>query len=164
MDIVNFFEKVEGTWFSQRTTHQIADQRSQTGQITLEIAPIAPDGRAVADLCHRCEAHPDQAVAALQISPENGPTALLVVLKGDRPDGGIFLSQSNGEAPTQGQYTLADEVLTLTHETDGLRAQERLWYLNPNLRMRTCLVDQPDGTQLATFCSEIRRGVTRAAS
>ncbi|MEM1281081.1 MAG: phycobiliprotein lyase, partial [Cyanobacteria bacterium P01_H01_bin.152] len=33
----------------------------------------------------------------------------------------------------------------------------RLWYMNPNLRMRTNLVKRADGFQMASFCSEIRR-------
>ena len=164
MDIVNFFEKVEGTWFSQRTIHQISTQQSQTGQITLEITRLTADAAPVAALCDKFAADPAQTVAALQTRPEGGEAALLVALKGDSDSEGAFLSQAADGSLIQGQYRLENEVLTLESEVQGLRSQERLWYLNPNLRMRTCIVNQPDGSQLASFCSEIRRGVTRAAS
>jgi hypothetical protein len=164
MDIVNFFEKVEGTWFSQRTIHQISTQQSQTGQTTLEITCLPADAAPVTTLCQKLAADSAQVVAALQTLPEGGDAAVLVALKGDSDSDGLFLSQAADGSLGQGQYRLEDEVLTLVSEGQGLRSEERLWYLNPNLRMRTCIVNQPDGTQLASFCSEIRRGVTRAAS
>ncbi|MEB3269411.1 MAG: phycobiliprotein lyase [Leptolyngbya sp.] len=163
MDIVNFFESVEGTWFSQRTIHQVSTQQSQTGQTTLAITRLSPDAAPVKTLCEKFAADPTQTVMALEMRPEGGDPAVLVALHGDGSSG-PFLSHTPDGGMTQGEYRLEDDVLTLVSEVQGMKAEERLWYLNPNLRMRTCLVDQPDGTQLAAFCSEIRRGVTRSAS
>ncbi|MGD1906556.1 MAG: phycobiliprotein lyase [Leptolyngbyaceae cyanobacterium] len=173
MDIVNFFERAEGTWFSQRTTHFIQGQPSQTGQATLEITALAADAPAVATLCQNLGADPNTVLLALQIQqegrldgtppmPQTSVTTFVVFKSADAT--GQFLSQTGTEAPVQGQYELAEEVLTLVTESDQLHSEERIWYLNPNLRMRTSFATLKDGFQLASFCSEIRRGVTRAAS
>jgi hypothetical protein len=173
MDIVNFFERTEGTWFSQRTTHFIQGQPSQTGQTTLEMTTLATDAPVIAALCQQFAADPAAVLLALQIeqggrldgSPQvqQQSTTLFVVMK-PTENGGQFFSQTGSEAPTQGQYQLDEEVLTLITDTDQLHTEERIWYLNPNLRMRTSFATLSDGFQLASFCSEIRRGVARAAS
>jgi hypothetical protein len=120
MDIVNFFEKVEGTWFSQRTIHQISTQQSQTGQTTLEITRLPADAAPVTTLCQKLAADSAQVVAALQTLPEGGDAAVLVALKGDSDSDGLFLSQAADGSLGQGQYRLEDEVLTLVSE--GARA------------------------------------------
>lgn len=164
MDIVNFFENVAGTWFSQRTTHCLPAQTSHTGQTVLEMTTLESTAATVAQICQQGAVAPSQVLVALQVTYEGGTPSTLVILEPEPGNCGQFLNQ-RGTAPiTQGSYTLADEVLTLSSTGAEGQIQERLWYMNPNLRMRTCLVDQADGSQLATFCSEIRRGVTRTAS
>ncbi|MDA0267730.1 MAG: phycobiliprotein lyase [Cyanobacteria bacterium] len=177
MDIVNFFERAEGSWFSQRTTHFIQGQPSQTGQTTLDLIPLATEAPEIVPLCQHFGADPTDVLLALRISQEGGqggglygnpPTqqggnTLFVVMKAVEAMG-QFLSQIGNEPPTEGQYHLNEEVLTLVTDTAQLHSEERIWYLNPNLRMRTSFATLSDGFQLASFCSEIRRGVPRAAS
>ncbi|MDB9528334.1 phycobiliprotein lyase [Oscillatoria sp. CS-180] len=169
MDIVNFFEKVEGIWFSQRTTHFSPDQPSQTGQTLLQITRVNLSESRVVDLCQQASANPDEAVVALLIQQESqqstyrtsapvaqGPT-LLIGFKSEDEASGKFLSQTGQEAIVPGHYQLKDEVLTFTIRTDEFQSDERIWYMNPNLRMRTSLVKRADGFQMSSFCSELRR-------
>jgi hypothetical protein len=69
--------------------------------------------------------------------------------------------QDRGDGNSQkisGRYiTGSDDVLTLITESEDLYAEERLWYLIPNLRLRTSVVKRANGFTLASFCSEIRR-------
>jgi hypothetical protein len=170
MDIVNFFEKVEGTWFSQRTIHFVPEQPSQTGQTTLQISRLSLDDPQVVALCDRSTPQNQVAIAALRIEQTGStstygagtaapstPTTVLVILKSEQPDIGTFLSQTAQESPLTGHYTLQDEVLTLKVQTDNWQSEERIWFMNPNLRMRTTVVQGQDGFQMASFCSEIRR-------
>lgn len=169
MDIVNFFEKVEGTWFSQRTTHFAPDRPSQTGQTTLQINRLAPAASEVAALCNQVAADPNAVIFALTIqqagqastygggSAAPARTTTLVGLKSEDELAGQFVSQTEQETPIAGRYQLEAEVLTLVVNNDEFHSEERLWYMNPNLRMRTSLLKRADGFQMASFCSEIRR-------
>ena len=169
MDIVNFFETVEGTWFSQRTTHFSPDQPSQTGQTTLHVTRLEPTEAPVVELCQRVSVNADLAIFAYAIVQEGQAklygggttspkrTTTLVGLASDDGSSGQFLSQTDQEPAVSGQYQLEDDVLTLNIATDQFQSYERLWYMNPNLRMRFSLVKSADGFNMASFCSEIRR-------
>ncbi|MEL6381822.1 MAG: phycobiliprotein lyase [Cyanobacteria bacterium J06626_18] len=169
MDIVNFFETVEGTWFSQRTTHFSLGQPSQTGQTMLNITRLSADNPQVIALCEQFAAVPSKTVFALSIQQEGQAsiygsakvspqrTTVFVGLKSEEAATGQFLSQTDAEPAVAGQYRLQEEVLLLTTVTDELQSEERLWFMNPNLRMRTTLLKRADGLQMASFCSEIRR-------
>lgn len=174
MDTANFFEKLEGTWFSQRTTHVVAAQPSQVGQCTLAMTRLAADDPSVISLCKQFTLDAQKTVFAFRIEQESRlgtetqPTCRATVMVGLQSDvvgSGPFLTQTERESAIAGQYHVSPEaVLTLITETDQLRSEERLWFLNPNLRMRTSLVKRADGLQISSFCSEIRRMVTQPAS
>ncbi|RZM81902.1 phycobiliprotein lyase [Leptolyngbya iicbica] len=169
MSIVNFFETVEGTWFSQRTTHFAPGQPSQTGQATLKIARVETSDARVTALCQQCNADANAAIFAYTIQQEGQAslygsgaatpprTTLMVGLKSDDDCSGQFFSQTDREPAIAGKYCLEGEVLTLSVRNEEFQSDERLWYMNPNLRMRTSLVKRADGYQMASFCSEIRR-------
>lgn len=169
MDIVNFFETVDGKWFSQRTTHFALGQPSQTGQTTLTITRLEPSDGAVQALCEQCAADSSSVLFAFTIQQEEqastygsaqaapASTTILVGLKSEDGRSGPFLSRTEQEPAVTGQYQLEDEILTLMVKTDEFQSEERLWYMNPNLRMRTSLVQRSDGFKMASFCSEIRR-------
>ncbi|MGF1524965.1 MAG: phycobiliprotein lyase [Leptolyngbyaceae cyanobacterium] len=169
MDIVNFFETVEGTWFSQRTTHFLPVQPSQTGQTLLNITHLQADDPQVVALCEKFTADPSKIVFALCIQQEGQAqiygsaqaqpqrTTVFVGLKSEAAAAGKFLSQTDAEPAVTGQYRFEEEVLLLNTLTDELQSEERLWFMNPNLRMRTTLLKRADGLQMASFCSEIRR-------
>jgi hypothetical protein len=169
MSIVNFFETVEGTWFSQRTTHFEPGRPSQTGQTTLQIERVGSDHSSVTALCEEVTADAGNTAFALVIHQEGQAstygsgsaspkrTTVLIGLKSDDEYSGQFFSKTEQEPAVAGHYQLEDEVLSLNIQNDEFESQERLWYMNPNLRMRTSLVKRADGLQMASFCSEIRR-------
>ncbi len=168
MDIVSFFDTIAGTWFSQRTTHTLPDHQSHTSQTTLEMILLEGNDPSVGVLCRGAGVDPATVIAALQVTPEGEASTVMAVLVPIAGTGAIiqgrFLSQGEAGVVAQGDYTLQGDVLTLASRQGDRQVEERIWYLNPNLRMRTCLVNPGQADQLATFCSEIRRGVTRAAA
>ena len=168
MEIVNFFEKMAGRWFSQRTTHALSTQQSKAGKSDLEVEFLPPDNADVQQLCqeHSVKKAPLCGLRVQQNSTIDGDTkpkvmsALLVPLvpeNSDAPIPGGTLIRSG--AKTKSCYALEDEVLTIASEEDGNRSTERLWFINDNLRMRTGLTELSDGLRIASFCSEIRMGV-----
>ena len=60
-------------------------------------------------------------------------------------------------------YSLEEEVLTIVNDNKDVHSEERLWFVNDNLRMRTGTTELKSGAnsglRIASFCSEIRLGV-----
>ena len=183
MDIIEFFEQSAGKWFSQRTLHNLTSGQLQAGKSELKIEILLASDPAVIKLCSEHAISPDSAPlpgvritwnAIADKNPKNGSTVLVPVPDSDNPKVGKLL-QSGGAAPKNGlaklrpgiasSYTISeDDVLTLIAQAEDFYAEERLWYLMPNLRIRTSVVKRSSGTTVASFCSEIRMGVTQPAA
>ena len=167
MEIVNFFERLAGKWFSQRTTHYLARQESRAGQSTLKIDFLGPDSSEVKQLAN--DHSPLCGLRIEQDSRMSGDTqnvkssSLMVVLAdNDAERGALRISQGSGAVLT-GEFALENEVLIIRTPSANGDAEERLWFVTPNLRMRTSVVKVDDEVQLTSFCSEIRMGVARPA-
>ena len=170
MEIVNFFEKLAGRWFSQRTTHVLSSQQSKAGKSDLEVEFLAPEASEVAQLCQSHNASdPLCGLSVKQSSTVDGDTkpkvmtTLMVPLKPDSESDGIVsgkLLRSGKSEPST--YTLEDEVLTIVGEGEQAHSTERMWFINENLRMRTGMTElksgPKSGLRIASFCSEIRLG------
>jgi len=76
------------------------------------------------------------------------------------PYTGILLRSGTNEKST---YSLEEEVLTIVNDNKDVHSEERLWFVNDNLRMRTGTTELKSGAnsglRIASFCSEIRLGV-----
>ncbi|MGB7084143.1 MAG: phycobiliprotein lyase [Phormidesmis sp.] len=171
MEIVNFFEKLAGRWFSQRTTHALSTQQSKAGKSDLEVAFLAPETAEVQQLCQaQNESAPLCGLQIHQSSTIEGDTktrdltTLLVVLESEdtlqtnEPStySGILLRSGTAEKST---YSLEEGVLTIISEGKEAHSEERLWFINDNLRLRTGTTTLANGLRIASFCSEIRMGV-----
>ncbi|MEG4034133.1 phycobiliprotein lyase [Microcoleus sp. w1-18aA5] len=166
MDVIEFFELSAGKWFSQRTVHNLNSGELQAGKSDLKIELLTASDAAVVKLCQQHSINPaSTGLTSVRISwdgiPDRdkakqiGSTILAIVPNPDNPSEGKVL-QDKGNS----RYVMGEDVLTLITESDTLHAEERLWYLMPNLRLRTSFVKQANGTEQASFCSEIRMGVT----
>lgn len=169
MEIVNFFEKMAGRWFSQRTTHALSTQQSKAGKSDLEIEFLPAEDDAVQQLWQQQGQGAAKPLCGLSIqqsstiegdSKPSVSTTLLVPLAAANGDSGSVLRSGS---TLKGSYSLEDEVLTIVNETDEAHSTERMWFINDNLRMRTGITDLKNGPQnglrIASFCSEIRLGV-----
>ncbi|MBE9078184.1 phycobiliprotein lyase [Romeria aff. gracilis LEGE 07310] len=171
MEIVNFFEKLAGKWFSQRTTHDIASKQSQAGKSDLQIDFLPADSADVQQLCQAAAAAAP-ALCGLRLSQsstiEGDPKTLtgttLMVPLSPAADGSGSILYGTPSSSSMRQYRLEDGVLTILAEDDQARSEERLWFVNDNVRMRTQVLERPDGLRLTSFCSEIRLGAKPPAS
>ena len=178
MEIVNFFEKMAGRWFSQRTTHALSSQQSKAGKSDLEVAFLAPDAAEVRSLCESLgESLGDsknnltQPLCGLKIQQSSTiegdtkpsvQTTLMVPFMPESSDlgsGKLVSSSGPKQAPKFSTYTLEDEVLTIATKDDQAQSTERVWFSSDNLRMRTGMTELANGLRIASFCSEIRLGV-----
>ena len=66
---------------------------------------------------------------------------------------------SGGEQLVEGRWQLGgDGALELTQLGELAVVKERIWFIKPNLRLRSCVQRRLDGQPLrASFSSEIRR-------
>ncbi|TVP66429.1 MAG: phycobiliprotein lyase [Leptolyngbya sp. LCM1.Bin17] len=173
MEIVNFFETLAGKWFSQRTTHYLVNQSSQAGQSNLLIEFLPHTDPELVQMCEQGNQDPSSIACGLRINQDSRlegesqsvkSVTLMVALHPDGAGQGIILQTTPSSPTTQGHYHLDSDVLTLTTHTAKGVVAERLWYANPNLRMRTSMLTQDDAVQMASFCSEIRMGVGPATN
>lgn len=172
MNIIEFFELSTGKWFSQRTLHHLKSGELQAGKSNLMIEPLPPTDAKIVQLCQQYQIDPATLSGGFQLTWDGttegnpnsvkGSAILIPILNPDHPQQGQFL-QSKGTNPNQslsGRYSLGeDEVLTLITESPNFYVEERLWYLMPNMRLRTSLVKNNSGLTQASFCSEIRMGL-----
>jgi hypothetical protein len=167
MNILEFIQQSQGKWFSQRTYHDLAQNQSSSGRSNLQMELLTPESPEVRALCDRHQVYPEtvwgirtqwEGSMDRETRKQLGST-VLVLLPDSNPDQGEVLSQAGDskQAPMVGRFILgADEALTLTFEQPGLSSEERLWFASPNLRLRTSILKQADGSSIAGFCSEIR--------
>jgi hypothetical protein len=175
MDIKTFSELSVGKWVSQRTSHELTTQTSDSGRSDLFIEVLNADDPSVGQVCQQHGIPPTQATCGLRTNWEGlmardtkkqqGATVLVFVADPTDPSQGQVLHAPNGKqaaSPTAGRFSIGpDEAVTLITETDKLYAEERLWFAGPNLRLRTGLLKQGE-VSVATFFSEIRMGGTPA--
>jgi hypothetical protein len=170
MDITEFFQQSAGKWVSQRTNHHLAQNQSEGAKSDLIMEMVAQDDPAVVQMCQKQGLNPAEALFGVKVSwngilernpkPQTGSSLLVVFADPDQPNQGQLLSQTHkAAAPTLGRYHLDEtEVLTLITDTPDFQAEERIWFANPNFRLRTSVVKRAGSPDVASFCSEIRMG------
>ncbi|MDY7008603.1 MAG: phycobiliprotein lyase [Cyanobacteriota bacterium] len=171
MDIIEFLQLSAGEWFSQRTIHNLVSGELQAGKSEVNIEILEKTNPTVIKLCERHQTDPSAAqLVGVQINwngtinreqvKDTGAKMLIVIPNSDDPHQGRLLQDKGdgGSTSISGRYIMgSDDVLTLITESEDLYAEERFWYLMPNLRLRTSVVKRPLGFTMASFCSEIRR-------
>lgn len=175
MDIVEFFQLSSGKWFSHRTSHLLSTGRSEGGKSDLVIEMLSVTDPDVIKLCEQYQVDPTAALCANRIrwnggaegqEKQSGSTLLVAIANSDNPKQGKLLRQPEiaDQLSAPGHYFIGeDDALTLVVEDGDSLSEERLWFASPNLRLRTGIVKHPDGFSAASFCSEIRMGVTKPA-
>jgi aspartate-semialdehyde dehydrogenase len=166
MQNVNFFKKQGGRWFSQRTTHYLKAGESKAGKSDLEITYMDISADDVNQLCQAANCSAADALGGLKIlqkstivGGESRQQATVVVAIATDEQTGKLLRQIDGQPASQSsQYRLENDVLTILSEVNGVRAEERWWFITDNLRMRTNVLSDDAGQIMASFCSEIRLG------
>jgi CpeS-like protein len=175
MDVQEFFELSAGNWFSQKTSHHLTLKQSEQGKSDLAIEILPKDDPQMLQLCQQAGIDPSSTWGGAkytwkgtthwdsqQQSPANQQGSAIVVTMADKPfanSGRLFQAAITANlAPVTAQYTLGDDdALTLTIDNDGTHSEERIWFESPNVRVRTTIVTRPNGDNIATFYSEIRR-------
>jgi hypothetical protein len=174
MDIVEFFQLSSGKWFSQRTSHHLAFKQSEGGKSDIVIEMLPNTEPEVIKLCEQYEIDPLLALCGARViwdgtmewdeEKHKGSTVLVPVADPEKASEGQLLREMGyaEKAPVAGRYKMGtDDALTLITEYESMYSEERLWFASPNLRLRTSILKRFGGFSMASFCSEIRLGVTK---
>jgi phycoerythrin-associated linker protein len=177
MDISQFVAQSLGQWRSQRSAHHLLFGHFEAVQSVIEIAALALDDPAVLALCQSYSVDPNTIVSPFQMSWEGqsdwdenevlkGSTVLVPVPDPTSPRRGKLLrDQGYAETiPAAGDYHLTEEgVFVLLTAYDRAAAEEKIWFINPNLRFRVAMIKTSDGNGVVTasFSSEIRESQTQ---
>lgn len=173
MDITEFVAQSIGHWRSQRSAHHLAFSHFEAVQSEIDIVALAVDDPAVMDLCKAYTVDPQTIVSPFRMSWEGqsdwddsevvkGSCVLVPVPDPQQTHQGKLLREQ-GYAETiaaVGDYHLTpDGTFLLVTAYDRAAAEERIWFVNPNVRCRVSLIKTSAGTGVVTasFSSEIRQ-------
>ncbi len=173
MDISEFVKNSIGNWRSQRSAHHLAFGHFEAVQSEIEITSLTTDAPEVIALCQAYNVDPQEAIAPFRMSwqgqsdwedsePIKGNCVLVPVPDRDRPNCGKLLREIGyaEEVAAVGEYHFTDDdTFVLVTPYDRASAEEKIWFVNPNVRCRVSLIKTSAGTGLVTasFSSEIRQ-------
>jgi phycoerythrin-associated linker protein len=172
MNPEKFLSLSAGKWFSQRTNYFLDQNKSASSKADLTIELLTADDSRVLELAQKHNLDSSLIVGGAIQSWDNsvdwgkdtkdkqvGSATIVLVSNPDSDTTGKLLRPQDPKVC--GHYALGeDEALTLTIETDTMQAEERQWFASDNLKMRTTVVTDSDGTKQTSFYSEIRKAVT----
>ncbi|MDY6803686.1 MAG: phycobiliprotein lyase [Cyanobacteriota bacterium] len=172
MDISKFVEHSLGRWASQRSVHHLAFSYFEQVTSTIDIVALGKEDAEVIELCKSNEIDAQLATSPFRMSWEGesdwdegetseGTTILVPIPDPDSPKSGRLLrDQGYAETiPAIGKYQIGEDgTFVLLTEYDNAAAEEKIWFVTPNLRMRVSLIKTSQGTGVVTasFSSEIR--------
>jgi hypothetical protein len=141
-DLKAFLALCVGSWMSLRSRFDLSSgseddwHTSDRGEVTVSLSEQGDDWLLSVQSA-------DGAASELRFAQDGG---LEVVADGGERGGGWQLRED------------ASLELQLTDADSGASVLERIWFIKPNLRLRSTTAIAKDGTPLqARFCSEIRR-------
>jgi phycoerythrin-associated linker protein len=175
MDITEFVANSIGRWRSQRSAHHLAFGHFEAIQSDIDIVSLTIDDPAVLDLCKVYSIDPKTAIAPFRMSWSGQSdwedseaikgTCVLVPIP-DRVQlnrGKLLRDQGYAEEiAAVGDYHLTEDgTFVLITPYDRAAAEEKIWFVNPNVRCRVSLIKTSAGTGVVTasFSSEIRQDV-----
>ncbi|MBD2741460.1 phycobiliprotein lyase [Coleofasciculus sp. FACHB-1120] len=176
MDIQEFFQLSAGKWFSQRTSHHLAFKQAESGKSDIKIEMLSAEDPEVIKLCEQYEVDPALAWGGARVSwdgtmewdqeKHEGSSVLVPIPNPEKPNEGQLLRDMGyaEKASVAGRYVIGnDDSFTLITEYETMYSEERIWFASENLRLRASILKRFGGFSMASFCSEIRMGVTKPA-
>jgi phycoerythrin-associated linker protein len=172
MDIVEFVANSIGRWRSQRSAHHLAFGHFEAVESEIEIVSLSVGDPAVVDLCKQYDIDPKEQVSPFRMSWEGNSdwdeneiiqgSCVLVPIPDptDARRGKLLRDRGYAETiPAVGDYCFTQEgMFVLVTAYDRAAAEEKIWFVNPNVRCRVSFIKTSGGTGVVTasFSSEIR--------
>lgn len=180
MDITEFVKLSLGRWRSQRSVHHLGFGHFEQVTSIIDIAPLEKDDSEVTKLCKYHEIDPQTLSQPFRMSWEGesdwdedeqfkGTTILVPIPDPQNSQKGRLLrDQGYAETiPSIGNYHITEDgTFILLTEYERAAAEEKIWFVNPNFRMRVSMIKTSEGTGVitASFSTEIRSLSNKAES
>jgi phycoerythrin-associated linker protein len=172
MDITQFVAQSLGQWRSQRSAHHLIFGHFEAVQSVINIEDMDSNDPEVLALCESYKVDPQVIASPFRMHWEGhsdwddtevlkGSTVLVPVPDQNSPNRGKLLrDQGYAETiPAAGDYEITPDGMFVLHTVyDRAAAEEKIWFVNPNLRFRVSMIKTSDGTGVVTasFSSEIK--------
>ncbi|MCU0537401.1 MAG: phycobiliprotein lyase [Hydrococcus sp. Prado102] len=169
MNMMDFFRKSEGTWFSVRTVHHFDSVEDESGESNLIIQVLEPNAPQVIEVCKLQNVDPALASGGASFmwqgniddrEPNSDYAAILVDIPNPENNryGKFLRNRGYVEGiPVIGVYQFADDgILTINTEYERNQGQERSWFLTDDFRVRVMTVKMMNGVNQMAYCSERR--------
>ncbi|NEO84727.1 MAG: phycobiliprotein lyase [Spirulina sp. SIO3F2] len=172
MDAMTFFEKSSGRWQSQRTTHHLPFRRAESGGSDIQVEALPANDSRIVEICQMHEVDPSLAIGGAYVAwdgamawdkegEDHAGSTVFALIPDDETGRTGKLLRERGYAevvPVAGRYEMdAEDGLNLITDYDTMSVEERFWFVNPDLRLRTSTVKRFGGFNTATFCAEARQ-------
>lgn len=174
MTMMDFFQKSEGIWFTQRTVHHFDTIADQSGESKLYVKVVAADDPRIKQVCEPQGVDPAIAAGGASFmwqehqetqAPNPDHAAVLIDVPDDQSGRSGKLLRNQGyveKIPVVSRYWFGkDGILTIDTDYDQNQGQERCWFITDDFRVRVSTVRTIGGVYLMTYCSE-RRCVSEA--
>lgn len=169
-NMMEFFQKSAGTWFTQRTVHHFeAVTADQSGESNISIEVLTADHPQVQAVCQQQSIDPAKARGGASFGWQDNQdrndldpdrAAVLVDIPDDASlqSGKLLRNQGYVEKiPVISRYWFGrDGILTIDTDYDSNQGQERCWFINSDFRVRVSTVRNNNGVHIMTYCSERR--------
>ncbi len=169
INMMEFFLKSEGVWFTQRTVHNFDTCLDESAESNVIIDILTKDNPKVLEVCQQQNVDPALVSGGASfmwqdnlddVVPNPNYAAILVDLPNpNNPRTGKFLRNKGyvEGIPVLGVYHFADDgILTIETEYENNQGQERCWFINDNFRVRVMTVQMINGVKQMAYCSERR--------
>jgi hypothetical protein len=173
-NMMDFFRKSQGIWYTQRTVHHFDAVTDESGESKLYVQVVEADDDRIKTVCEPQGIDPAIAsggasfmwqVHAEGQEPNPDQAAVLVDVPDDQTGRSGRLLRNQGyveKIPVISRYWFGqDGILTIDTDYDNNQGQERCWFITDDFRVRVSTIRMMNGVYLMTYCSE-RRCVSAA--
>ncbi len=178
MEIENFVSKSEGEWSAMRSGHSLAFKHFEAILSTIQIRLLNQEDSKVKTFLGKTKYSSSHPVAPFEMkwngesdwdeansNKELKGSAILIPIETTSKTGIILRSQGYAEKiqAVSNYLFLADGTLILSTSYEQTVAEERIWFVNKNVRCRSSVIKSLDKKSIlqTSFSSEVRKIVLK---
>jgi hypothetical protein len=169
MNMMDFFRKSEGVWFSQRTVHRFDSVEDESGESNLIVTVLEKDDPRVIEVCREQNVDPLLATGGASFAwqsniddREPNPNYAAILVDLPHPENNRYGKYLRNRGYVEGipvvgiYYFDENGVLTINTEYEKNQGQERSWFITDDFRVRVMTVKMMNGVNQMAYCSERR--------